>query len=98
DGRAILPKTYDTPRPTAPPASAAWRPIASRGCAHSAGVEAALLFPARADVWRLPVGTSREAGLDGSRTYRHSSDAREYAAESGQLGRRTCGSTSSTNI
>src|SRR4029077_1290975 len=59
--RATPPKTCDIPPPTALPAGAAWRRVAFRGRAHSAGVEAVRPSRARANALRPPEVTSRAA-------------------------------------
>src|SRR6266446_6277162 len=96
--RMILPKTCDTPPPTALLALAAWLPIAFRAHARNAGVGVARPSPAPANVSRPPATTSHAVSPDASRTYRHVRDAPGCGAGSDQPALRTCDSEPPANI
>src|SRR4030095_4217413 len=91
--RAIPPRICDIPRPTAPPVSTAWPPIAFRECARrvdNVGAGAIPPFPERANVSRRLGATCHSAAPNPSRTGHPVSVAPGSAAGLDPPGRRRC--------
>src|SRR6266478_7062146 len=96
--RASLPKICDIPLPIPRPAASASLPISIDGHDHSAGVEAAPLSRALANVSKPPAATSHADGPDRSRSDRRGRDGRGFAGGSGRPARQRCDSSLSVNI
>src|SRR5689334_17228052 len=96
--RAIPPKIYDTPRPTARPVLAAWPGVVFHEPAHNAAGAATPPFPKLADALKSPVTTWRAGGLNPSHIDRPATDGRGFAVASDQPGRRTSDSGEQKDI